>query len=187
MANQITDTTVTDDSVLSFGTSLDYRVKFNSANNKLEVTDGTNVLMSLRDSGTTGTLETGALTLTGGAVIAGTWTPTVAAVANVASVDAVRTCFYLRFGGQVFFVFNAEATPTAGSNTVTAISFTLPVASNFTGFNQATGTCVARRANNSQVAGDLVANSTNDNIEIRFGSIDTNSHNVKAIGAYLIA
>lgn len=186
MANQITDTTVTDDSVLAFGTSLDFRMRFNSSNNKWEMTDGTNVLLSLTDSGTTGTLETGALTLTGGAVIAGTWTPTVANVANVATVDAVRTCFYQRIGNIVFCTGDVEVTPTTGSNTVTAFSVTLPIASDFSSQHNATGQLNARRANNSNVTGDIVANTTNDNIECRFGSIDTNSHNVNFSFSYLI-
>lgn len=134
------------------------------------------------DAITTGTLEIAA-----GAVLSGTWTPTCVNVVNVASIDNVRTCWYYRMGANVFCVGNVEVTPTTGSNTVTAFSVTLPIASNFTGSNNATGILHARRANNSYSDGDIVANTTNDNVELRFGSIDTSSHNVKFVFSYLIA
>ena len=187
MANQLNETTLLNNEVLNLGTSGLFQLKYNSTSGNVEITDGTNVLLSLADSGTTGTLTTGALSLTGGAVLSGTWTPTCVNVVNVASIDNVRTCWYYRMGANVFCVGNVEVTPTTGSNTVTAFSVTLPIASNFTGSNNATGILHARRANNSYSDGDIVANTTNDNVELRFGSIDTSSHNVKFVFSYLIA
>ena len=186
MANQLNETTLLNNEVLNIGTSGLFQLKYNSTSGNVEITDGTNVLLSLADSGTTGTLTIGALSLTGGAVIGGTWTPTCANVTNVASIDFVRTCFYQRIGNIVFCTGDVEVTPTAGSNTATAFSVSLPIASDFASQHNATGQLNARRANNNNVTGDIVANTTNDNVELRFGSIDTNSHNVNFQFSYVI-
>ena len=54
-----------DDIELVLGTDSDYRLDFDSGTSRLEVTDGTNILASVSDDGTTGTLRTAAVITTG--------------------------------------------------------------------------------------------------------------------------
>ena len=52
----IFDTELADDKYMGFGTDADFQIIFDSATGDLEVTDGTNNLLTLSDDGTTGTL-----------------------------------------------------------------------------------------------------------------------------------
>lgn len=75
----------------------------------------------------------------------GTWTPTVANVANATSITA-GTFHYIRVGNEVSFSGYVTYTPSAGS-TSTQISLTLPIASTLGNtVNDAAGTATASSA-----------------------------------------
>jgi hypothetical protein len=69
------------------------------------------------------------LSITEGAVISGTYTPTLTAIANIAaSTSAV--CHYMRMGAEVI-VYGSVVVRANSESSTTRIQITLPIASNF--------------------------------------------------------
>lgn len=99
------------------------------------------------------------LTIAGGGVIGGTYTPTAAIVTNLDSVTAFDAT-YIRVGSAAVVSGRIDANVTAAG--LAELSLTLPVASNFSTINQASGTATIAAvtgetaAIRSNVAGDVV-------------------------------
>jgi hypothetical protein len=77
------------------------------------------------------------LGITQGAVISGTYTPTLTAVTNVAATTSA-VCQYMRVGNVVTVSGRVNIDPTSASTT-TSIRISLPVASNFAAVGQCVG------------------------------------------------
>lgn len=101
------------------------------------------------------------LSLTTGAILSGTYTPTLTNGANVAASTAF-VCQYLRVGAVVTVSGRVDIDPTASSQTVLGIS--LPIASAFSGLTQLGGTAAC-----PDVAGysaSISADATNDRAQL---------------------
>jgi hypothetical protein len=82
-------------------------------------------------------LATSGLSITQGAVISGTYTPTLTGVTNVAATTSA-VCQYMRVGSVVTVSGRVNIDPTAAS-AITSIRISLPVASNFAATGQCSG------------------------------------------------
>lgn len=182
MANQINETTLADDQTLNFGTSTDFKVKYDAADNRLEVLDSSNTLLARLSTAGNLTL-TG--TLTASEIASGQWTPTITGTANVAS-SANAVGYYIRIGSIYVGAVYVEITPTAGSNTATTARISNPITSAMTSARHQIGAGTARRAANNHTPARLYADTTNDIFEVEFGSIDTNAHVVACTFAGII-
>lgn len=132
---------------------------------------------------------TGSINVAGSGAISsltsGSWTPTLANVSNVTST-ANPTGFYQRVGNIVTGVVNFQVNPTTGSTTATAVSVTLPVASNFTGNDDAIGAGSARRTDTSYTPGYMRGDATGDYFVFVFASIDTGTHSIRSPFSYIV-
>lgn len=182
MANQINETTIADDQTLNFGTSNDFKVKYDAADNRLEILDSSDTLLARLSTAGALTLTS---TITAASLASGQWTPTITGTANVAS-SANPVGYYIRYGSIVTGAFYVEITPTAGSSTLTTARVTFPVASATTSARHAIGVGTARRSGTSQVLTRAYADTTNDTFEIEFASIDTSAHSVAVTFSYII-
>lgn len=117
-----------------------------------------------------------------GNVIWGTYTPTLTSVLNVSSTQAF-TVQYFRLGNMVTIFGTAHATPTAGANTDTSFSMSLPIVSNFTLVGDAGGTAAPVNYNLSAA---VIADSTNDRLIFRFLSPGTTVINFFFHVSYII-
>jgi hypothetical protein len=123
----------------------------------------------------TGALSAGATTLTsltvGGVAFpaSGTYTPTLTAVTNVAASGAF-VCGYYRVGNAVTVYGKFDVDPTAAAPTFTEIGVSLPVASNFSAFEQCGGTGSSIQANQS---GGFYGDTTNDRASYFFFASST--------------
>ena len=114
------------------------------------------------------------------AFASGTWTPTVAGTANVASVGTIQLHHYTRVGNEVSFSGTFTVTPTAAS-TVTQASVTLPIASTLGDtLNDASGV-----ANASTTTG-FVRSDGAGKLLVQFTSLSTAAHAVRISGHYRI-
>lgn len=77
------------------------------------------------------------LSLTTGAIVSGTYTPTLTNSTNI-DASTARTCQYMRIGDVVVVSGNLDIDTTAASVS-TVLRLTLPIASNLTAINQCAG------------------------------------------------
>lgn len=101
-----------------------------------------------------------------GVTSAGTYTPTIASVANV-SASTARQCTYSRVGNTVTVGGQCDIDP-GSADILTTFSLTLPVSSNFTTVYQGGGTACGAPNGGRGDPGTIQANSTSDKIEISF-------------------
>jgi hypothetical protein len=101
---------------------------------------------------------------TDGNVFSGTYTPTLTNATNVTSSTA-QVCQYMRVGNVVTVSGQVTIQSTASGNT--ALGMSIPVASNFTQGRQASG-FVQDGANGGTITGAIIADTTNDRLEIRY-------------------
>lgn len=114
----------------------------------------------------------------------GTFTPTVTSVSNLDGSSAYD-CQYLRVGNIVTVSGFFSANPTAGA-TETTLRISIPVASNFTAFNQAAGVA---KIDDGVSAGDscsISADTVNDALFVRWVSTSTNSASYSFTATYFV-
>lgn len=100
----------------------------------------------------------------------GTYTPTVSGTSNVASSTAL-SAQYSRVGNTV--TVSGVVTVGVSATGVTTLELSLPVASNFSAYNQASGTTLYNSGSNFD-PGFVVASPTNDTVVINFNaSVDS--------------
>lgn len=116
-----------------------------------------------------------------GKVYGETYTPTFTLVANVSTVLDSSDCVYTRNGSVVTVYGQITVSPTV-SATLTQIGVSLPVASSFTTLKNLTGVCSVA----SDLAGSIVADSTNDRAEIRFIAPSTSSQFITYHFSYVV-
>lgn len=104
----------------------------------------------------------------------GTYTPTLTAVANVASSIAYETT-YMRVGDTVTVAGRVDITPTAAGATLTQLRMTLPKTSNFTGQTSMGGTGSGLVGSTIQAA-TMSADPANDDATLSFYADSTASH-----------
>jgi hypothetical protein len=102
-------------------------------------------------------------------VYSGTYTPTLTGVTNVAASGAF-VCQYYRVGNMVTVSGKLDVDPTAAAPTFTEIGVSLPVASNFSAFEQCGGTGSSIQANQS---GGFYGDTTNDRASYFFFASST--------------
>ncbi|HYG02100.1 MAG TPA: hypothetical protein VD927_06610 [Chryseosolibacter sp.] len=100
----------------------------------------------------------------------GTYTPTLTGVANVAS-SVAYVCQYVRIGARVF-VFGRIGVQATASTTNTAITLSLPIASNFSSDIQLAGVASQSDANRD-MSGAIRSDPTSDVAELLFRSEST--------------
>lgn len=175
-----------DDVELRLGTDNDFRVRFNSSSGKMEITDGTNVLWSLTDSGTTGLLEVFALGIGGGSSISslgrGEAAPTVTDVANCGTISSVAGG-HVRVGNTVIQAVSFTAAVTTNGVLCNA-AVSNAVASNFTAANQARGGGSAVHSGGAPQAVWVGADSTNDRINLFWMPISDANNLVSVVICY---
>jgi hypothetical protein len=113
----------------------------------------------------------------------GTWTPTIAGLANVASSNG-PTGIYSRQGNVVTFSIWVLITPTAGS-TNTSFTATLPIASDLVNATDVIGNATGTQ-NVTYGAGFVTAAPSTDVINIQFSSVNTSAHSLYITGQYTI-
>jgi hypothetical protein len=113
----------------------------------------------------------------------GTWTPTIAGLANVASSNG-PTGIYSRQGNVVTFSIWVLITPTAGS-TNTSFTATLPIASDLVNATDVIGNATGTQ-NVTYGAGFVSAAPSTDVINIQFSSVNTSAHSLYITGQYTI-
>jgi hypothetical protein len=99
-----------------------------------------------------------------GNVFSGTYTPSLTNATNVTSSTAVE-CQYMRVGNVVTVSGQVTIQSTASGNV--ALGMSIPVASNFTQGRQASG-FVQDAAAGGSITGAIIADTTNDRLEIRY-------------------
>lgn len=105
------------------------------------------------------------------------WTPTITNGANV-STSTAHSGNYIRIGNKVIFSVIVDVNPTAGL-TSTAIDVSLPIASNFNSVYDASGT-------NSGDDGSVLADGTNDRLDVDFVSNVSGDQVIGITGTYWI-
>lgn len=119
---------------------------------------------------------------------AGTWAPTVTAVANVAAASAPVAGTYIRVGDVVTCQISLDIDPTAAS-TSTTVAISLPVASNIASFRQCTGSAIRlTTAGLTQLVASMTGDSTNDRINLTFiNDADVANRSWTATFQYVVA
>jgi len=116
----------------------------------------------------------------------GTYTPSLT---NTTNIDA-STAYpwqYIRFGKQVVFSGKMDIDPTSAASTASVIKISLPIAADFTGNSQASGTCVGDVASGTQLhSGYMFSGSSTDTLDLQFNSITTSSREFRCSGMYTI-
>lgn len=115
-------------------------------------------------------------------ITAGTWTPTLTNVANLAGSTAFQ-CQYLRIGATVTGSCRFSVDPTT-TVTSTQLGVSLPVASNFGAVEDAAGAC-----GGEAVAGETAAvraDASNDRMEVRWQAADVTDHVVTCSFSYQV-
>ena len=118
----------------------------------------------------------------GGVIVGTTSTPTLTNVANVAASTAYKGQ-YMRTGETVTFSFKVDIDPTLAA-TSTQLGVSIPVASNFTADNNASGTCFA-----SGIAGlgaAVLADATNDRLQVQYISSDVTNQPMYCTATYVV-
>lgn len=116
-----------------------------------------------------------------------TWTPTILATANITGTPAVTAQRYARTGSTVTFSFFLSNVDPTLVSTLTTITISLPVASNFApGGNNCIG--VASRVSSAAQTAALAADTTNDGIQFVLVPTDDigGSQDYYCIGQYTI-
>lgn len=181
-ASEYDEITIRDDQTFNLGTSKDFKVKYDAADNRLEFLDSSNsVIAHLSTAGALTLIGT----LTASGIASAQYTPTITGVTNVAS-SANPIGYYARLGSIVAFAFYADITPTAGSNAATVFDASFPIASATTSARHVIGVGTARRAANSQTSARVYSNTTDDRFTVEFGSIDTSAHSVACAGLMIL-
>lgn len=98
--------------------------------------------------------------------------PTMTAVANVSTANGYVDTMYKRTGNIVQVYGRMDVTPTAAASTNTEVGISLPIPSNFTANNDASGTAIT----SFNVTAGLYADFTNDRVTLRFPSPNTLSN-----------
>lgn len=109
---------------------------------------------------------------------AGNWAPTATSITNVAS-STVNTGQFSNHEGVVTASISLTVDPTSAG--LTEIDLSLPVASTFSNANGASGT-----ANTVGIAGEVIANSGDSRVTIRFNSPDGASITLRVIYQYRV-
>ncbi len=135
---------------------------------------------------TNGDIEfTGNLIFNGGATLAtintGTYTPALTNVTNVAASTAY-ICQYLRIGNVVTVSGRVDIDPTATG--ATELGMSLPIASNFAGGTQCSGTFSSHLI--AGLGGSISADITNDRAQFRMNANDTANREHHFIFTYII-
>lgn len=116
-----------------------------------------------------------------GTIVAGGWTPTLTAVANIASTTAVE-CRYIKLGALVFCFGRFTADPTSAALTLTTVRMSLPVSSTIISDAYIAGTgCEEINNDVVRVYGDTTnnealftwypQNSSSQNVHFSFGYV----------------
>lgn len=165
-ANLFDELTIRDDQTLNLGTSKDFKLVYDSVDNRLEIRDTSDaVLLNLTTGGV----------LSGTSLTSGQWNPTPVGVANVASM-ANAVGYYWRIGQRVGGHFYVDVTPTAGSSTDTSFRVPLPVSSAFTSTRHAIGSGFHRITGESMGNVRVSADTTDDQMLVTFEAQSTGSH-----------
>jgi len=135
---------------------------------------------------------TGAVTLPlihnigAGNITSGRYTPTVTGVAKIATIGTVYSSHYSRVGNTVTVSVWVPVTATAAASTVTRVRVSLPVSSNFTVINDAIGVANLYRGATtvSSTSAIVVADFTNDNLEVYWLSQSTQSNDLTITAQY---
>lgn len=114
--------------------------------------------------------------------LAGTGNPTATGVANYASSSSL-VYKWSRVGNIVTMTIQGNITATAGSNTLTQVGITLPVASAFTASNDAIGS--GQIGDTGSLTGVIVfADATNDRLTLSYNAPNTNALSLYATVQY---
>lgn len=116
--------------------------------------------------------------LAGATLAQGTWTPTLTNGASMTASTAYA-CQYSRVGNTVHVSGKVDVTLSSGTGS--AVSLTLPIASNFASDGQAGGTWCSNLTANGRV----VADAANDRITL-FGTYAAGSQTVWFNASYLV-
>lgn len=108
----------------------------------------------------------------GGNVYSGTYTPTIANLANVAASSAA-VCSYLVVGSIVIVMGSVAIDPTAAAPTATSFTMTLPVASDFAATTNCNGVFCAPNAATTSLPGGILAHVANNAAQFDFITNDT--------------
>ena len=103
--------------------------------------------------------------LLGNITPAGTYTPTLTNTTNVAASTVTGPFLYMRAGNIVSVTGNISIDPTLAAPTLTELSISLPIASNFSAATDASGGGGAQSTN---TVGSFVASAANDNVVLSF-------------------
>lgn len=98
--------------------------------------------------------------------------PTMTAVANVSAANGYVDTMYKRTGNIVQVYGRMDVTPSAAASTNTEVGISLPIPSNFTANNDASGTAIT----SFNLSAGLYADFTNDRVTIRFPAPNTSSN-----------
>lgn len=113
--------------------------------------------------------------LSAGPILAsGTWTPTLTGVANVDGTPTLLHSTYSRVGNIVHCQVTVSVDPTANT-TQTEVGITLPVASAFTGSNDASGQGAGSTGNGKANYVQVISDDTNDRATLIFESASTSA------------
>lgn len=130
---------------------------------------------TLTGTGTRTVTATSAGVLGAGPVLtSGTWTPTLTGVANVDGTPTLLHSTYHQIGSVVYCQLTLSVDPTATA-TQTEVGVSLPVASNFTGSNDASGQGAGSTGNGKAVYVQAISDSTNDRATVIFESASTSA------------
>lgn len=119
---------------------------------------------------------------TSGVLISGTYTPTLNNTLNI-DASTAYAAQYMRVGNVVTVSGNVDIDPTAGGGTDTTLSFSVPIAADFTsqggsGYGGSTGAGAS--------SGPITANVITDTMDLNFDSNSTSSIAVSYTFTYLI-
>lgn len=103
--------------------------------------------------------------------VSGTYTPTLTNTLNI-SASTAYSCQYFRLGSVVTVSGRVDIDPTAAS-TLTTLSISLPIASNFSAENECGGTAAVRDVAGESAA--IYADATNDLALLSFTTSDTSN------------
>lgn len=115
-------------------------------------------------------------------IASGTYTPTIAGVANVAASTA-RVCQWVRVGNVVTVSGNMDIDPTLAAPTGTSFDITLPIASAFSAQNQCGG--AGYRLGSNEPVG-IYAEAVGDKIRFEFNATSTANQTLVFCLTYLI-